>query len=251
VSYSSEVLADTPAGYWRLNEAAASATVADSSGNGHTGTSGAVGSAMPTYGVAGAIDTDPSDTAATFDGNDTIVLPDLGLAEGASGVTIECWMRWTILSTRVAYAEGSTAGATPILYLGIDATGKAAFRYRNDANQDHTHSSTASYNDDGWRHFVGVYDKGTGFTALYVNGSAVGTPVAVTAGTITVNTATIGFSRRNTDGLFWTGGLDELAVYDYALSSARVAAHYAAAFAQVSLAPAGVFSSLLVPKAWF
>src|SRR5207248_8254630 len=70
-AYSTTVLADGPVAYWRLGETAGTA-IADSSGNGRTGTaSGGV-----TLGVPGALTGDPN-TAVAFDGSTgKVTVPD-------------------------------------------------------------------------------------------------------------------------------------------------------------------------------
>src|SRR5579884_3764625 len=60
--YARQVLATSPALYWRLNDPAGSSVVADSSGNGWTGT---VGSGV-TLGQPGALPADSSAGAAYF-----------------------------------------------------------------------------------------------------------------------------------------------------------------------------------------
>jgi hypothetical protein len=62
VSYSSEVLADSPRGYWRMNEA--SGNPQDSSGNGlHMDTT----TGTPIYSQTGAITSDSTATAIRLD----------------------------------------------------------------------------------------------------------------------------------------------------------------------------------------
>src|SRR5687767_7829365 len=84
-NYSSEVLADSPLGYWRLGESAGP-LASDSSGNGLNGTYSG-----PGLGAPGAIDGD-SDTAATFDGDDYVNLPTYAGLEPAL-VSAEAWVQ--------------------------------------------------------------------------------------------------------------------------------------------------------------
>jgi hypothetical protein len=90
--------------------------------------------------------------------------------------------------------------------------------------------TTASYNDDTWHHVVGT--QGSGGMRLYVDGVLQG------QNTTTVNQTYDGYWRIGGDSLdswpnqptsrFFSGSIDEVAVYPAVLSAAAVTAHYAA-----------------------
>ena len=89
MTYSAEVLADSPAGYWRLGEASGT-TLNDSSGNSHSGTYTSV-----TLGATGALAGD-SDTAATFNGSSSHA--DVAYASWmgvTTALSVEAWIKTT------------------------------------------------------------------------------------------------------------------------------------------------------------
>src|SRR4051812_18471162 len=91
MSYSSTILSDSPAGYWRLGESIGTAA-ADASGNGRDG----VYHNGPALGAAGAIAGD-ADTAVTFDGvDDHVAVPYLFNSANAS------WEAWIYLASAPA-----------------------------------------------------------------------------------------------------------------------------------------------------
>jgi autotransporter-associated beta strand protein len=84
----------------------------------------------------------------------------------------------------------------------------------------------------GWYHLVGVCDEPNGLVHLYVNGLEVGTGAAITPGSGLLSSplsVAIG-ARPSIAGTNYdtqlVGTLDEVAIYNYALSSNQVAAHY-------------------------
>src|SRR5207247_1815173 len=86
-AYSSTVLADQPAGYWRLGEASGTAA-SDSSGNGN---GGAIGGGV-TLGAAGALTAD-TNTAMQFDGTSGAVeVPSSTSLSPTVAVTMEAWI---------------------------------------------------------------------------------------------------------------------------------------------------------------
>src|SRR5437588_12474771 len=85
--FATEVLADAPAGYWRLGEAPGAVTAADTSGNGNGGTcSGGI-----TFGEPGL---HGGDTAALFDGATGRISVTNSANLNPGRITMEGKVRW-------------------------------------------------------------------------------------------------------------------------------------------------------------
>ena len=215
-TYSATVSADRPVGYWRLGEASGQAT--DASGNNHTSTvANVIG-----YGVAGAIAAD-GDTAMTFNGTSSYLsIPYTASLAPSPAISLEVWFNAAALPSVAAIlldTENSTfaKGAK----INFDTTGHAAFQIDPGSVVS---SGVLSLNT--WHHVVATYD-GT-YMRLYVDGAVVAGPTAATyvandGGAITIGAITNGSSN------FFNGILDEAAIYNYALTPARVTAHFMAA----------------------
>jgi Concanavalin A-like lectin/glucanases superfamily len=215
MSYSAVVLADNPAGYWRLGDSGA--TAADASGNGRDGTlSGGI-----TTGAAGALAGD-ADTGMTFDGSTgVIVLGNLAAFQSSSG-TLEAWIKTTasdggphqILDKHDAYAMYRDGNALSAFNWGAGGTPPAV----------------GTINDDAWHHVVFTYQSGvaTG-SQFYVDGQPVGSAFTYTIGD-QANGLCIGSNGLGSQ--FFSGSIDEVAFYPTALSADRILAHYNAAFSQ-------------------
>lgn len=216
--YVQTIQADTPLAYYRLDEA--SGTIADDiSGNMRQGTiNGGV-----TLGVAGLLHSG-SDTAMTFNGTSGYISLPTALIPTGSGHawSLECWVRMASLPSgqwNAMVAMGNRAtGAEGILYANNTSS---VFKFDLSLFGTDVFSSTTFTNNTTY-HVVGTYD-GTQ-ARLYVNGSLTGGPT-----TVSVSLATT-FASIGADGSspieFFPGTLDEVAIYNYALSAAQVSNHY-------------------------
>lgn len=219
MSYVSEVLADSPLAYWRLNEA--SGNPQDSSGNGHH-VSSVIGT--PTYGQTSPITSDAAAKAMSFAGNSGLVVPDAASGDwdvpGNTEIfSMECWMKLAGNGT-VRYIFNKQSGnfglymwSDNILQAGKVDTG--AFI-----------ASASAITDTAWHHVVAVKNGASG--ALYIDGASVGG--SFTNQDIIPNDENlrIGVYYNETQN-FFNDMLCELAIYGSALSLARAQAHYAAA----------------------
>ena len=213
--YAQQVLADTPAAYWRLGEA--SGTVARDDIGVHNGTH-----ASTLLGAPGAVHAD-ADTATTFDGGDAVVVADHPALSGTADLSLEAWVKVDVTST--TYQPIMSRGQAGTYEIAADMRTGAAQRSLAWRSSD-TPATFANFFDaslDGqWVHVVVTV---TGLTATaYRNGALFGT-ASIAARSATTTALTIG--RRTTSGSSsFKGGLDEVALYSSALSPARVMAHY-------------------------
>ncbi len=213
--YGATVLADSPAGYWRLGEASGAAV--DSSGNGNPGSyTGGV-----TRGVQGAL-MGSSDTnrGVRFDGiNDYVSVQDDNTLDLGDSFTIEEWVRRNASGVKgQIVAKGANGYALRIEMDDLVYLAKANVG-------DIAKSSVAIPTDGNYHHVVATKNGAT--TRIYVDG------VDVTSSIVNrtiANTATelhIGrFYNGNTGSNYLDGDLDDVAVYNAALTAARVKVHY-------------------------
>lgn len=215
MSYASEVLADAPAVYYRMDEA--SGNPQDSSGHARhvTATSGGAGF---TYSEPGAIASDPTSKSIKFQA-DAFSTPDVGL-DFADVFTIECWVKANSLAAQAflltkqdnAYELALNTDGT--LTLNKSAVGDVV-------------TSTLALTVDGAFHHIVVSRNAATATVLYID--AVDRSGTVSATTFADNANTLRLGGLTDTLAPLNGWLDEIALYSTALSAARVSAHYAAA----------------------
>jgi len=207
-------------GYWRLGESAGT-SLADSWGT-NTGTY----FNTPTLGVAGAI-TGDANTATTFNGSNEYGSVARQISNDFS---IEFWYKPT--------AQGNGTGANWYDGAGLVTSGFAGqsndfgVGLRSDGRivagvggpvSDTSVVSNAGYSSGAWHHVVFTRTMATGALVLYVDGatdgSAAGSTVSLSDG------LAIRFGNQMGANYF-SGSLDEVAVYNTALSAATVTDHY-------------------------
>lgn len=223
-AYSTEVLADTPYLYYRLGNASGSFT--DSSGSARTAT--VTGS--PTYSVTGAIAGD-ADKAVTFSGSSQYGSWTT-TASYTGSWTVEFWVKFASFSAYPGVAGAWAANSAGNYGLGLDVnTGGnmdvnmpvAAFN----GWRINTNTGTA-FTTGVWYHVVVTNDATAKVVKVYKNAVQVGSDITYTTDSGLWN-ASKGFRIASSGGGnagLLNGTLDEVAVYQSALSASRISTHY-------------------------
>ncbi len=201
-------------GLWRMD-----GDWTDASGNGNNGTA-YNGTTFSTAARVGS-------QAGGFDGvNDYVTVKSSAIIANSSQSTIEAWVNPASFgSVRRIYSENSSGGA--VFVLSIESAGKAALSiWRTDISGNWvTVTSDTILQLNSWSHVVGTLDASG--MKIYVNGVLVGTNTAnnlPSNGSITE----VVFGRLNNGGgvEYFSGLLDEAAVYNRALTAEEIQAYY-------------------------
>jgi len=210
------------------------------------------GAAAPVFGSAvqdrapGAVAGATGASASAFDGTSLsrVTSPTPHLASPV--FSTELWFRTTTTTggKLIGFGNaltGSSASADRHIYM--QNNGRLTFGVRP-AEGIRTISSSAAYNDGRWHHAVAT--QGPGGTALYVDGVQVARDTAVISaqtysGVWRIGGDTVAGWPSAPTSAYFNGEIDEVAVYESALTSGRVAAHYA--LGQGRAAPTAAFTS--------
>lgn len=204
-------------GRWKLDEGMGTST-ADSSGSGNNGA--LTGATWVTAGYPGADYANPA--ALRFDGNDHVQLGTMRLPANNRAQTLSLWLNYASIPDAngqvcLAITDGQAGGER--LKLGFKEGRLAAFKSGNPPTL-----VDAAPPAPGWHHLVYTYDGTT--NRLYVDGTQRATSTTA-PDTGPASNARLG---ANFDGSEpFTGLLDEVRVYDRALSAAEVAMLFAGA----------------------
>ena len=207
-------------GYWRLGEASGT-NANDLSLPGNDGSY----VAGTTLGQTGAL-TGDTDTAASFDGvDDHVSVADSSSLDLTTKLTVEAWLKKTAFAEHRHYVVKENVGgdATGTWQLSVLTDGKV----RLERNNVDTATSTGAVTVGAWHHVVVVFDDAANpKVRFYIDGRAAGTSNSV-AGPFTANNETLLIGRRGlTTVSWWDGLLDEVAIYDTALTTPQIEAHY-------------------------
>jgi Concanavalin A-like lectin/glucanases superfamily/Viral BACON domain len=200
-------------GAWGFNEASGT-TAADSSGNGNNGT--ITNATHTTTGKFGG--------ALSFNGSNAFVqVPDANSLDLTTGMTLEAWVNPTAVGTawRSVILKEQPANLIYALYAG-DSKGKAAADVFT--TSDIGLSGTTNTPLNAWTHLAATYDGAN--LRIYVNGvQAVSKAVT---GAIKTSTGALRIGGNSIWGEWFAGQIDEVRVYNKALTAAQVQADMAA-----------------------
>lgn len=231
MSYASTVLADSPVGFWELDEASGT-SAADSSGNSHTGTY----LNTPTLAVAPLI---TAGNAVTFLATSlqSVDIP-LSAAFAANGkITLEAWIK----TTQSGAANPNFVGADPgtgvrYFQFRLGASGQLEAIFFDSGGTPHTFDGSVVVNDGNAHHVAVTYDAA--HVIFYVDGN-LDTSTAATFILLGTSPDVFIGARTTDSGSNFTGTIDEVALYTAALTGTRIAAHHAAGIASGPPAPSG------------
>ncbi len=235
-AYSVRVVSDNPAGYWRLDETS-DPIAYDSSGHGAEGRYGGT----HTLGVPGVLA--DGNTGAGLDGNsgfvDVYPVPTTLRLHGAQ--SFEAWVRATVQPTGEPQIVGNFHN------MGVGRSGltlrsdrRVYFYIGYDGNAQDSLSANFPF-DGAWHHVVGTWNGTTdaGGQMLYLDGAVVAQR-ATKAAEAPSDWLVVRIGRNGAS--YFNGDVDEVAIYDYALTGAQIRNHAAAAVwvgpTITSLAPA-------------
>ncbi len=204
------VPAGTPGlvGAWGFEEASGT-IVTDRSGLANPGT--IEGATRTTAGRFGS--------ALSFDGvNDRVTVAASASLGLRTAVTMEAWVYPTVLGTfRTVLMREQANGLTYAIY-GSTSTGRPSVNISTTSEQDLRGTANLALNT--WSHVAATWDATT--LRLYVNGTQRATRTLT--GTMPLTSAPLRFGGNGPWGEWFAGRLDEIRVYDRALTAAQVTA---------------------------
>lgn len=172
-----------------------------------------------------------TDTAARFDGaDDRVAMGDPAggaLDFGTGDFTAEAWLRTTVHGERTVVSKRPSSGPYWQFTVTDDSghLGEIRVNVSDGAVTRQAYGPTLRVDDGVWHHVVVAFDRDSDIT-VYVDGSS-----RTTAGAFAEdlgNAAAFLVGKATAYGYF-SGDLDEIALYPHLLSAARVGAHFSAA----------------------
>lgn len=226
MSYSSEILADSPRAWYRTQEA--SGQLQDSSGNGNH-TTATTGAGSCTYQQTSPIISDPTAKGIRLNANFAFTAPDHSTLDLGDIFSLEAWVKMTDLFAAGEYIVSKQAGAYSLDMEPTSGNKVMVLVQPNVAVIVDSSTNFAINNTTDWFHVVNT--KNGASVNQYLNG--VNVTGTVTNSTFTDNSSDLAIGVRIVTDVsgFFNSFLAEVAVYGTELSQARVRAHFNAATA--------------------
>jgi hypothetical protein len=216
LSYYQTVKADNPIGYWRLND---TGMIAADEMNQHPGTIS--GPCVP---VARGFLASDTDGAMLFDNNCVISLGDNFEFLGRVPYSIEAWFSTNNVGTGFVFSRQARDANHPVDGYGLVAAGLLLYQERAVAGENRG-TIEQGISADAVVHVVVTYDGNN--LRQYSAGQPAVPPAASTSGMRSIIAETlIGCSMLTV--YCFIGTIDEVSLYDYALTDAQIASHHAA-----------------------
>lgn len=197
----------TGGGHWTLDEGKGT-TAKDSGPNGKT--LGLAGGSTWTTGVSGS--------ALAFDGDGQYAQTEGPVVDTTKSYSVSAWVTLDALPGNYATAVSQDGRRTENpFYLQY---GQGAFAFSTPGGN---RARLVTEPETGrWYHLVGVRDSASDTITLYVDGVPAAT---VAAGPVDISTGPLSLGRAKYDGAkgdFWNGSIDQVRVYDKALTGSQV-----------------------------
>lgn len=223
--YRDAVLADSPVSYWRLGEGGGS-TAVDEVGA-HAGTY--IG--LISLGAAGLLTGDANTAISRVQGDTgTVDCGNITVFDGAAAVTVECWVQlsgyqfqpFATLVEKGGPFEGFSFS------LGFNSNPAPQFYVQYNGGVPTQVQSSTDLWDGQPHHVAGRYDGV--HLSIWIDGAKDAEAACTGVSDTTSSSVLIAphFFGSGTSGWSVNGIIDEVALYDFALSDARLAAHFAA-----------------------
>lgn len=193
-----------------------SGTFVDLSGNGNDGTA-----VNATHGATGKVG-----QAVDFDGSDdTVVIAHDDTLDLTENITIAAWVYAdSFLTDNAILEKRSSSSSYPIGYsFSVNQDRKLRFFSRDNSTSTRVDAvSSSTITSGGWRHVAVTYDRSN--VRFYINGQAAGAPADTSALNSNTHDLTVGLTGN---GFWdWNGRIDELGVWNTALSQADIVELY-------------------------
>ena len=230
-------------GCWLMNEGTGN-IVNDLSGNGNVGI---ITSALWSPGKFGP--------CVKFDGNyDFITIGDVAILEGMPGITVSAWINPSAVPSVVrGIATKFWDGTNRSWSLIINSTGNVHFFCSTDSQNDNDlASANGVVSANIWEHYVGVWSSGDTTIRLYRNGILQATTASQPGATVRTNTTKVCIGDRFYNGTnqdFFIGQIDDVMIYNRALSATEVQQLYMTPFRMFEREPIELWTGAYAPTA--
>lgn len=143
--------------------------------------------------------------------------------------SFECWVKTSATAHMAAMGRNRTDYVAARWLIGTNASGKATFELRDNGGPNVIISGTSDIADNQWHHIIAVRDGNSDMNRLYVDGIQEASLAVQYGHSYKADdplVATIGYLKGGADEMHFLGSIDEVAIFDRAVSPAEVSLFY-------------------------
>ncbi len=212
-------------GFWDFEEGTG-ATVNDRSGNSNNGTLTYMATGTPwTTGIVPFSGGRPGGTALDFDGVDDYVqvADDDSLDPGTSDITISAWVKTSAANAQTIVDKYDNLGGW---LFRVDSAGNLRFLAYDGGTTINEYTLSFSLDDGNWHHVAVSVDRSAEIANFYVDGVVEQEPFTNIGSLVDTATLYIGYRKKTGEEAYFDGSIDEVRIYNRALSSEEIRYHY-------------------------
>lgn len=227
--------------YWKFDEGSGT-TAGDSSGNGNDGTlTGTPGPEWTTGKIGGALSFDGTDDLVDVADEITLDIPT------SNGFTVGAWIKLSDVTDYRIIVDKRSEGTWEGYYLYVRPDGKMRFGIEDIVDNNPVIIGTTNVADGNWHYVVGVRDVAADKVRLYVDGSEDAPAVTdTTTGSLDSNHSLMIGRYTQTANYHFLGLIDDVRIYNRALSATEILSNYASQPPQVDQNPPHPPTGLLI-----
>ena len=174
------------------------------------------------------------DTALDFDGSDDVVDVPQASDLDLSTFTVAAWIRLSsITPSQTILEKRDGADLATVNYLLLAAGNEITWAFY-DGGWASFSTNAANMVVDTWYHVAGTYDNSSGEGNVYVDGVLLATGTTTKNPPLVPGSIRIGDSECSTCGNKWNGSLDDVRIYNRALSGSEVSDLYGASLGPIA-----------------
>jgi hypothetical protein len=208
-------------GHWTFDGPDTQTTIADRSGEGnHGGFIGGATSSAKTSGVLGQ--------SLRFDGSDDYVgVGDVSILDGSTQASACAWVKYTLPSVTTdgtLVSKYHNVNGPDLLFWvdDVSLSGRTnTIAFLVDGNEERVDGSTDLVTPGVWDHYCGVF-QGSTYLRLYKNGALDQENTSGIAASVPISAVPLQFGDDNTFNRRLPGMLDDVRIYNRALTPAEV-----------------------------